>query len=147
MRYLTLILLVLSASSTAACVIDAVSVPDAPLSYAVITAGEEARTVTVQVRCNRPQDRYRLLLSGGVRFGPGDWEAELQPPRGGGEPLRVTLQGAAQLFGPGVSFGGDVPDASGPRTYTHTLTLRVPQGQWVAGGSYLSNLRVNLHDL
>lgn len=146
-RLLSLLLLTLSGSSTAACVIAAVTVPDTPLSYVVLKTGGEKRGVTVRVTCDRAQDRYQLLLAGSVQVQPGGWEAELQPRQGPGEPLRVVLEEAAAVFGPGVTFGGDWGSGEGPRTYTHTLTLRARDGQWVAGGDYVSDLHVAIHDL
>ncbi len=147
-----LLLLALSGSATAACVLDAVTVPDTLLTYAALKPGGEQREVTVQVSCERAQDRYRLQLAGSVQVGPGGWSAELWPRRGGGERLRVTFVGAAEVFGPGVSFGGTGPDLQatgpeGPRRYTHTLILRALPGQWVTGGDYVSDMRVAIHDL
>lgn len=146
-QFLSLFLFALSGSSTAACLIDTVTVPDAPLSYIVLKPLGAQREVTVQVTCDRMQDRYQLLLSGSVRAEPGGWEAELRPRRGMGEPLRMALDGAAAIFGPGVTFGGEWSDVLGPRSYTHTLTLRAGIGQWVAGGDYVSDLRVTIQDL
>lgn len=146
-RLFPLLLLALSGSAPAACLIDAVTVPDAPLSYLVLKPGTEKREVTVLVTCDRAQDRYQLLLAGSIRVQSGGWEAELQPRQALDGPLRVALEGAAEVFGPGVTFGGDWGGGEGPRTYTHKLTLRAEAGQWAAAGSYVSDLRVAIHDL
>lgn len=151
-RVLLMLLLSLSGSATAACVLDAITLQDTPLVYVAFKPVAETRTLTLTVRCDRALDRYGLRLAGSVQAAPGGWEAELRPRRGGGVGLRITLGGAAEMFGPGVSFGGEdaalassAPD--GPRTYTHTLTLRAGTDQWVPGGEYMSDLRVVLRDL
>lgn len=146
-RLMSLLPFALLGSSTAACLIDAVTLPDTSLSYMVLNPGKEKRDVTVRVICDHAQDRYRLLLAGSVLVQPGSWEAELRPRRDMGEPLRVVLDGAAAVFGPGITFGGDWSSIQGLRTYTHTLTLRARTGQWVAGGDYVSDLRVTIQDL